>query len=135
MTESLRCHRCGASLAALSLPLARLDECPECRAQLHVCRMCTHYAPRLTDACDEDDAPDVSDKGSANFCDYFRPNPLAYVAADGSAAAAARARLAELFGNGGGTPEAERTQQSEAQGDPESPEERARRAAESLFRK
>ena len=39
-TTELRCHHCGTSLAALSLPFTRLDECPKCRAQLHVCKMC-----------------------------------------------------------------------------------------------
>jgi hypothetical protein len=138
MPDPLRCHRCGASLAALSLPLTRLDECPECRAQLHVCRMCTHYAPQLADACDEDDAPDVRDKSSANFCDYFRPNALAYVALDDSAEAAARARLDELFGADVGAPKSstsEPAQQDGRQGGHDESKERARRAAEALFKR
>ena len=97
MAASLHCYRCGASLDALTLPLARLDECPKCRAQLHVCRMCTRFAPRLPKGCTEEDAPDVRDKKSANFCDYFKPNAKAYDSAEQTAEQAARATLDSLF--------------------------------------
>lgn len=93
----LRCHHCGESLAALSLPLTRLDECPKCRAQLHVCKMCVRFAPRLPKGCTEEDAPDVRDKKAANFCDYFKPNPNAYDPAGLAAEQAARAALDALF--------------------------------------
>jgi hypothetical protein len=97
VAASLHCYRCGASLDALTLPLARLDECPKCHAQMHVCRMCTRFAPRLPKGCTEDDAPEVRDKKSANFCDYFKPNPKAYDPAEQSADQAARAALDALF--------------------------------------
>lgn len=99
VSEPLLCWRCGASLAELSLPLARRDECPQCRVELHVCRMCVHYAPRLLRGCDEDDAPDVRDKQTANFCDYYRPSPKAFDGGQSAADAAARAELAKLFGD------------------------------------
>ena len=67
MAHDLRCYRCGASLAALTLPLARLDECPQCRVHLHACRMCERYAPRKPKGCSEDDAIEVRDKKAANF--------------------------------------------------------------------
>lgn len=98
----LRCYRCGASLAALSLPLARLDLCPDCSVELHVCRMCRHYAPSAPEGCDEDDAPEVRNKTAANFCDYFQPTPEAF---DGRAQRAenkARAELEALFGGDAG---------------------------------
>jgi hypothetical protein len=97
VAASLHCYRCGASLEALSLPLARLDECPKCRVQLHVCRMCTRFTTRLPKGCTEEDAPDVRDKKSANFCDYFKPNPAAFDPAEQNAQAAARASLDSLF--------------------------------------
>jgi len=114
VSPSLLCWHCGASLAELSLPLSRRDECPKCRAELHVCRMCVHYAPRLLRGCDEDDAPDVRNKETANFCDYFKPSPKAFDAGRASAEAAARAELARLFGEpgsadgGGERPDGER---------------------------
>ncbi|TLZ22410.1 MAG: hypothetical protein E6K29_19320 [Gammaproteobacteria bacterium] len=43
MAHDLVCWKCGAALAELSLPLRRLDECPRCHAELHVCRMCVDY--------------------------------------------------------------------------------------------
>jgi hypothetical protein len=97
MPAALHCYRCGESLAALSLPLTRLDECPKCRAQLHVCRMCERFAPRLPKGCSEEDAPDVRDKKSANFCDYFKPSATAYNSAEREANQAARAALDSLF--------------------------------------
>ena len=96
--NTLRCYRCGHSLADLSLPLRRLEECPECRTHLHVCRMCTRFAPRLPTGCSEQDAPEVRDKASANFCDYFAPSPDAFDARFGTAEARARAELDALFG-------------------------------------
>lgn len=98
--EQLRCYRCGHSLAALSLPLSRLEECPSCTVHLHVCRMCRNYAPRRPSGCSEDDAPDVRDKTSANFCDYFKPSPSAFDPAPAAADARARADLDALFGGG-----------------------------------
>jgi hypothetical protein len=97
MASALRCYRCGESLAALSLPLARLDECPSCQVQLHCCRMCVRYAPRLPKGCSEDDAPEVRDKKNANFCDYFKPSDKAYDPREHDADQAARAALDALF--------------------------------------
>jgi hypothetical protein len=94
---TLSCYRCGASLVALTLPLARLDECPECRSQLHVCRMCINYDPRRPTGCREDDAIEVRDKKAANFCDYFKPNPDAYDGGDLTREQRARAELDALF--------------------------------------
>ena len=34
MSQQLSCYRCGESLAALSLPLSRQDQCPGCSAEL-----------------------------------------------------------------------------------------------------
>jgi hypothetical protein len=100
MSHDLVCWRCGAALAALSLPLRRLDECPACRAELHVCRLCRSYDPRVQRKCREDDAEEVKHKDQANFCDYFRPRPGAFDAALAAAEAAAHSQLAGLFGAG-----------------------------------
>lgn len=97
MSEALHCYRCGASLAALSLPLSRRDQCPSCAAFLHVCRMCRHYDPQVPRQCREDDAEEVTDKETANFCDWFVPAPGAFDAGRSSARAAAERRLEALF--------------------------------------
>ena len=99
MTAQLKCWRCGAGLAALSLPLTRLDECPECSVHLHVCRMCEQFDSQVVRKCREDDAEDVKEKERANFCDYFSPSPQAFNAAIASADSQARDQLDSLFGD------------------------------------
>lgn len=98
MSHDLVCWKCGASLAALSLPLLRRDACRVCRAELHVCRMCVDYAVGIAKQCREPTAEEVNDKQHANFCGFFQPRSGAYVAADTSAADKARTELEKLFG-------------------------------------
>ena len=97
---SLVCWKCGASLADLSLPLRRLDECRQCHAELHVCKMCEWYSISVAKHCRETVAEEVKDKERANFCDYFKPRPGAYSAANLDAASKAQAELDNLFGGG-----------------------------------
>lgn len=123
----LRCYRCGASLHALTLPLARLDLCPDCGVELHVCRMCRHYAPSAPDACDEDDAPEVRNKTAANFCDYFVPDTGTFDGSEQRAEEKARTDLDALFGGASTTAPA-------TAADPQS-DDTLRRAAEDLFKK
>jgi hypothetical protein len=99
--DELHCWRCGASLAELTPPIERRDECPACRAQLYVCRFCEFYDTKVAKQCREPVADEVKDKERANFCGYFKPNPNAYVPADTSAASKAKADLDSLFGGGG----------------------------------
>ena len=99
MSHELVCWKCGAALAALTLPLSRRDECPRCRAELHVCRMCRDYDEHVAKKCREPTAEEVNDKTRANFCDFFAPRAAAYIAPDLSAAEQARAQLAKLFGD------------------------------------
>ena len=98
MDHGLRCWNCGADLAALTLPLSRRDECARCRAELHVCRMCVEYDTHVAKHCREPTAEEVGDKQSANFCDFFRPRPNAWVPPDTAAIDSARAELDRLFG-------------------------------------
>jgi hypothetical protein len=98
MSHALRCWKCGVSLAELSLPLRRLDECPACHAELHVCRMCEFYDTRVAKSCRETVAEEVKDKERANFCDYFRPSEQAWRPGERSAAEKAREELEALFG-------------------------------------
>lgn len=97
---SLVCWKCGASLDDLSLPLRRLDECRQCHAELHVCKMCEWYSISVAKHCRETVAEEVKDKERANFCDYFKPRAGAYSVASTDAAAKAQAELDALFGGG-----------------------------------
>jgi len=85
-------------LPDLLLPLARHEECPHCRAQLHVCRMCVFFDTAAPQQCREPVADAVSDKQRANFCGYFQINPHAF-AGPPDQAVASRRRLDALFGD------------------------------------
>lgn len=131
--ENLRCWSCGGSLAAVPLPFGRRAECPQCEVFLHCCRQCDFYDPGTSKDCREPSADEVVDKEQANFCDYFRPR--AGLSASGDpAAAAARAKLASVFGGGlpGGTPD---PAARPAPAKPDSEAEAARRKLEALFGK
>lgn len=94
---SLVCWKCGIPLETVLLPFRRLEVCPECDAELHVCRMCKFYDPHVVEACTEDNAEEVRNKDRANFCDYFKPTPNAYQSRDSAASQASRAKLDALF--------------------------------------
>jgi hypothetical protein len=98
MSHDLVCWKCGASLASLSLPLMRRDECPKCRAELHVCRMCVDYDESVAKRCREPTAEEVNDKQHANFCGFYAPRAAAFKPGDATAAEAARLALEKLFG-------------------------------------
>jgi hypothetical protein len=117
MAGELVCWKCGASLRSLPLPLSRLAECPACKAEQHVCRLCRFYDPRTTRQCSEIRAEEVINKERANYCDWFKPRPNAFDARAQAKAAGAKSKLDALFG---GAPAAE-------------PKDPAREAAERLF--
>ena len=99
MSHNIACYRCGELLSSLSLPLSRQDECPNCRAHLHVCKMCVSFDPGVPKQCREDDADDVFEKERLNFCDYFKPSDAAFDPARKAEADAAQQALADLFGD------------------------------------
>ncbi len=103
MSHSIACYRCGFSLASLSLPLSRRDECPGCGHYLHVCRMCVHFEPSVPKKCREDDAEEVIEKERPNFCDYYEPSERAFDPNRKVEEAAARGALDALFGGEAGT--------------------------------
>jgi hypothetical protein len=98
MTHDLVCWKCGAPLAELSLPLRRLEECPKCHAELHVCRMCIEYDTRVAKHCREPTAEEVNDKTHANFCDHFKPRAAAFTPPNTAEVDKARTELEKLFG-------------------------------------
>lgn len=97
MAHNVCCFRCGASLAQLSLPLSRQDQCPDCGIYLHVCKMCRHYDPRVPQQCREDDAEEVLEKERLNFCDWFVASESAFDPGRKAEEDAARAALDALF--------------------------------------
>jgi hypothetical protein len=97
---ALVCWKCGNSLADLTLPLLRLEECRQCHAELHVCKLCEWYSVNVAKHCRETIAEEVKDKERANFCDYFKPREDAYSSNPADAASKAQAELDALFGGG-----------------------------------
>jgi hypothetical protein len=74
--------------------IGRREECPHCRADVHVCKNCNFYDPKAYNECRETSADVVREKDRANFCDYFvartGANPM-------DKAAALRAAAEALF--------------------------------------
>jgi hypothetical protein len=97
MEHNLNCYRCGESLAALSLPLSRQDECPGCGNYLHVCKMCEYFDANVPRQCREDGAEDVKEKDRLNFCDWFRPSASAFDSDRKQEGDAVKAALEALF--------------------------------------
>lgn len=98
MSTELACYRCGASLAELTLPIARADECPACSVSLHVCRMCGFFDPEVPKQCTEDDAEEVFEKQRANFCEWYKPCASAFDPTEAAAESRAHSELASIFG-------------------------------------
>jgi hypothetical protein len=97
MAHNISCYRCGTSLAALSLPFSRQDECPGCSNYLHVCKMCKFFDASVPRQCREDGAEDVSEKDRLNFCDWFVPSETAFDATRKDEEDQARIALDGLF--------------------------------------
>jgi len=99
MSNQFVCWKCGSGIDARALPYRRLEQCAACGTELHACRMCRHFSPRLAGRCSEDRAEEVMDKERANFCDYFTLRPEAYVPPDKASKQRAKADLDALFTN------------------------------------
>jgi hypothetical protein len=99
MSDDIVCWKCGAPLKEVPQPFARLAECLNCHAQLHVCKLCRFYDTSKAKHCAEPIAEEVLDKTRANFCDLFQPRAEAYQPADTDALRQAHAGLAALFGD------------------------------------
>lgn len=72
MDAPLSCFSCGKEIVLLGI-VGRRDECPHCRADVHVCKNCEFYDPKVYNECRETAADVVREKDRANFCDYFTP--------------------------------------------------------------
>jgi len=98
MDKQFPCWQCG-NVLKIAMPFSRREVCDACNADQHVCRLCRHYDPALTNQCREDRADTVTEKERANFCDYFNPNPNAYTGGDRDPQQEAKAKLDALFGD------------------------------------
>jgi len=89
------CFACGTPFELASGERVGFrDECPRCRADLHVCRNCAHHDPGAYNECREPNAERVGDRERANRCDWFAPRPRG---GPGGTAGSAREKLEALF--------------------------------------
>ena len=63
------CKKINTGLHAIG----RKDECQFCKADLHVCKNCELYDPKVYNECKETQADVQRERERANFCDYFKP--------------------------------------------------------------
>lgn len=69
---TLRCFHCGTEIEFTDRVGIR-EECPKCRSDVHVCKNCHFYDPKVYNECKEPQAEVVREKERANVCDYFQP--------------------------------------------------------------
>ena len=120
MNQKLHCWSCGAGIEDEPMPLSTYAACPQCRAQLHTCRMCRNWNPRLRSDCDEPRAESVSDREKANFCDWFALQPEGRTGPHAKEPAASRSELDRLFGK-------------KSTGEPSGPVDNPRKQLDELF--
>jgi hypothetical protein len=65
-----KCAFCGAEVEIIDR-VGRLEECTGCGKYLHSCLQCKLYDRSFHNQCRESQAPYVSDKENANFCEFF----------------------------------------------------------------
>ena len=94
----MQCHGCGAEIR-IEDKIFRGDTCLSCGRALHACKNCVFYDRSAYHQCRETQAEWVSDKDSANFCDYFRPAASGPPGGDRGASRSeqARKKLDDLF--------------------------------------
>jgi len=91
----MNCHACGNAIQSAG-KTGRQESCAKCGAALHCCLNCRFFAESAYHQCREDQAEFVSDKSSANFCDYFHASESITVKTD-SRREDAKKKLEELF--------------------------------------
>lgn len=72
------------------------EECERCSADLHICLTCRFHDRFAADECRETSADPVARKDRRNLCEYWKPK--SQTAEAETAEAAAKAKLAALFG-------------------------------------
>ncbi len=90
------CFSCKKTLN-LGSEIGRREECPHCRADVHVCMNCHFYDRNSYNECREPQADVVKEKDRANFCDYFQMSSKSGVS--GSSKDDLKAQAEALFKN------------------------------------
>lgn len=65
-----KCVFCGTEIEIVDR-VGRLDECPNCKRDLHACLQCKLYDRSFHNQCRESQSGYITDKERANFCEFF----------------------------------------------------------------
>jgi len=92
-----KCVHCGAEIEIVDR-IGRLEECPQCGRYLHSCVQCRFHDRSYHNQCMENQAPQISDREDANFCEFFQIGRN--VEGENKKIDEAKKRLDSLFGKG-----------------------------------
>ncbi len=70
--NKVSCYQCN-KLVELEHKISFREECPHCKADLHICFNCRFYDESAYNECKESSAERVRDKERNNYCEYFEP--------------------------------------------------------------
>jgi hypothetical protein len=73
MAIQFLCFSCQKEMQFSNAKIGFREECPNCRADVHVCKNCHFYDPKAYNECREPSADVVREKDRANYCEYFQP--------------------------------------------------------------
>jgi DNA-directed RNA polymerase subunit RPC12/RpoP len=96
------CHKCRNEIefiVKVGIKVGRLDTCPHCSADMHVCKNCRFYDPSLHNQCRIPEADFIRERDVANFCHHFDILDRDAPPEVDTSEAKARAKLAEVFKN------------------------------------
>lgn len=65
------CFSCQKELKFSDLKIGFREECPNCRADVHTCKNCQFWDPKVYNECKETAADVVREKDRANYCEFF----------------------------------------------------------------
>ena len=93
------CFQCGEEFTGARQP-GRSETCDRCRADLRVCRNCTHHDRTAAYECRERRADPVAEKERGNFCEYFEFSRRPWAGVQSSPREdSARSALRDLLGD------------------------------------
>ena len=130
MDVAVTCPSCGRTQSFADLVPFRA-ECEACAADLHTCATCRFHDRHVENECREDQADPVAKKDRRNLCEYWKPKQQGAV---DDAAAAAKAKLAALFGGAPST-SAPSSPSTSAPSSSTSAADEAKRKLDELFKK
>jgi len=94
-----RCHSCGGAIELIAgESVSRRAECGKCTADVHCCLNCKYFDTSRSNQCAESQADWVSDKQTANFCDWFSPRTTVDLVGRRDDAPDAKRAFDDLFG-------------------------------------